>query len=50
MRLRLQPLGQRDTAELIAAILGTTSHFISPLAVEKLHRSTGGNPFFVIEL
>ncbi|MGK2850029.1 MAG: helix-turn-helix transcriptional regulator, partial [Candidatus Limnocylindrales bacterium] len=46
-RLELARLDTARTAELLAAILGTAS---DPDEVERIHRRSDGNPFFVEEL
>jgi DNA-binding SARP family transcriptional activator len=46
-RLELQPLDLAATGELAALALGGP---LPPHTVERLHRQTGGNPLFVLEL
>ena len=46
-RIDLEPLDAEATAELVIAISG---HEVDRAALERVHRRSGGNPFFVEEL
>lgn len=46
-RVQLRPLAEHETADLMAAMLGT---WISAEFSEMIHRRTEGNPFFVQQL
>ena len=46
-RVDLAPLGERDTADLLAEALGGA---VSPATVREIHRLSAGNPLFVREL
>ena len=45
-RLELPPLDEEDIAELVHAMLG---HQLDDHFTQELHKSTQGNPFFVVE-